>query len=66
MSSTSSPWPGDRLDADLAGAGAAGLDAAIALSGATGPDEASAVEDPRPVAVARTLADLLLRRRLNR
>jgi HAD superfamily hydrolase (TIGR01450 family) len=52
---------GDQLDTDLAGAHAAGLDAAIVLSGITGPDEAAAAEHPRPVAVAATLADLLLR-----
>jgi HAD superfamily hydrolase (TIGR01450 family) len=53
---------GDRLDADLAGAHAAGLDAAIVLSGATGEREARAAEDPAPVAIAATLAELVLRR----
>jgi glycerol-1-phosphatase len=52
---------GDRLDSDLAGAAAAGLDAAIVLTGATRSDEARAAEDPAPVAIAPTLADLLLR-----
>jgi glycerol-1-phosphatase len=54
---------GDRLDSDLAGAHAAGLDAAIVLSGATGEAEARAAEagDEGPVAVAPTLAALLLR-----
>jgi glycerol-1-phosphatase len=50
---------GDRLDSDLAGAHAAGLDGAIVLSGATTAREA-ATADPAPVAVAPTLADLLL------
>jgi glycerol-1-phosphatase len=52
---------GDRLDSDLAGAHAAGLDGAIVLSGATGEAEARAARDPTPVAIAATLADLLLR-----
>jgi ribonucleotide monophosphatase NagD (HAD superfamily) len=51
---------GDRLDADLAGAHAAGLDGAIVLTGVTGRTEAEAATDPRPVAVADTLADLVL------
>ena len=51
---------GDRLDADLAGARAAGLDGAIVLSGVTTRDEAEAAHDPRPVAIADTLADLVL------
>jgi HAD superfamily hydrolase (TIGR01450 family) len=57
---------GDRLDADVAGAAAAGLDAALVLSGGTGPEEARAAEDapatdrqPRPVAVAENLASLV-------
>ena len=50
---------GDRLDSDLAGAHAAGLDGAIVLTGATTAREA-AMADPAPVAVAPTLADLLL------
>jgi HAD superfamily hydrolase (TIGR01450 family) len=53
---------GDRLDADLAGAAAAGLDGAIVLSGATGAAEAHAAQDPAPVAVAATLAELVLGR----
>jgi glycerol 3-phosphatase-2 len=53
---------GDRLDADLAGAHAAGLDGAIVLTGATGEREARAATDPAPVAVAATLAELVLRR----
>ncbi|HET6509291.1 MAG TPA: HAD-IIA family hydrolase [Baekduia sp.] len=53
---------GDRLDSDLAGAAAAGLDGAIVLSGATGAEEAHAASDPTPVAVAATLAELVLGR----
>lgn len=51
---------GDRLDADLAGAHAAGLDAAIVLSGATTRAEATAATDPAPVAIAEDLAALIL------
>jgi glycerol-1-phosphatase len=52
---------GDRLDADVAGARAAGLDGAIVLTGAT--TAAMAREaDPAPAFVAATLADLLLGR----
>jgi HAD superfamily hydrolase (TIGR01450 family) len=51
---------GDRLDADLAGAHAAGLDGAIVLSGATTRAEADAARDPAPVAVAVDLAALVL------
>jgi HAD superfamily hydrolase (TIGR01450 family) len=51
---------GDRLDSDLAGAAAADLDGAIVLSGATGAAEAHAAQDPTPVAVAATLAELVL------
>ncbi len=50
---------GDRLDADLAGARAAGLDGAIVLTGATTREAAEATK-PAPVAVADTLADLVL------
>jgi ribonucleotide monophosphatase NagD (HAD superfamily) len=50
---------GDRLDADLAGARAADLDGAIVLTGAATREEAEAA-DPPPVAVAETLADLVL------
>ena len=53
---------GDRLDSDLAGAAAAGLDGAIVLTGATGAAEARAATDPEPVAVAASLAELVLRR----
>jgi ribonucleotide monophosphatase NagD (HAD superfamily) len=51
---------GDRLDADLAGAHAAGLDGAIVLSGATTRAEAEAATDPLPVAIAEDLATLVL------
>lgn len=51
---------GDRLDADLAGAAAAGLDAAIVLTGATTPEAAAAVAEPAPVAVAPDLGTLVL------
>ena len=48
---------GDRLDSDVAAAGAAGLDAALVLSG---PDTGEAAEDgPQPVATADTLAELV-------
>jgi HAD superfamily hydrolase (TIGR01450 family) len=53
---------GDRLDTDIAAAAKAGLDAALVLSGGTTAEEAAAVgaDDPRPVAVAKTLSDLAL------
>ncbi|MDQ6778950.1 MAG: HAD-IIA family hydrolase [Actinomycetota bacterium] len=51
---------GDRLDADLAGAAAAGLDAAIVLTGVTTRAEAEAAEEPAPVAIAEDLAELVL------
>jgi HAD superfamily hydrolase (TIGR01450 family) len=51
---------GDRLDSDLAGAQAAGLECAIVLTGATSREQAESVEAPGPVAVADTLADLVL------
>ncbi|MHB8658876.1 MAG: HAD-IIA family hydrolase [Solirubrobacteraceae bacterium] len=51
---------GDRLDADLAGADAAGLDAAIVLSGVTGREQADGAQDPAPVAVAEDLSELIL------
>lgn len=53
---------GDRLDADVAGARAAGLDAALVLSGATTREQADAAPEPRPVAVGDTLAALVLAR----
>jgi HAD superfamily hydrolase (TIGR01450 family) len=51
---------GDRLDADVAGAHAAGLDGALVLSGATSAAEAAAWSRPSPVAVGATLAELVL------
>ena len=54
---------GDRLDADLGGAAAAGLDGAIVLTGATDRAAAEAATGPRPVAIAERLATLVLRAR---
>ena len=51
---------GDRIDADLAGAHAAQLDAAIVLTGEATRAQAEAAQDPAPVAIAETLADLVL------
>jgi glycerol 3-phosphatase-2 len=51
---------GDRLDADLAGAAAAGLDGAIVLSGSTDGAEAEQAENPALVAVAEDLHALVL------
>ncbi len=51
---------GDRLDADLGGAAAAGLDAAIVLTGVTTREQAEAATDPAPVAVADDLRSLLI------
>jgi HAD superfamily hydrolase (TIGR01450 family) len=50
---------GDRLDADAAGARAAGIDCAIVLPGATSADVAHAA-DPPPTRVAASLAELVL------
>jgi HAD superfamily hydrolase (TIGR01450 family) len=50
---------GDRLDADVAGAAAAGLDAALVLSGGTSEAEASAAKGPKPIAVAANLGALV-------
>jgi ribonucleotide monophosphatase NagD (HAD superfamily) len=56
---------GDRLDADVAAAHAAGLDAALVLTGATTRTEAECARDeaaedgPRPLAVADSLAELV-------
>ncbi len=48
---------GDRLDSDVAAAGAAGLDAALVLSG---PETGEVAEGgPQPVATAGTLAELV-------
>ncbi len=51
---------GDRLDADLRGAKAAGLDAAIVLTGVTSRAAAEAAEEPAPVAVAEDLHALVM------
>jgi glycerol-1-phosphatase len=51
---------GDRLDSDVAAAGAARLDAALVLSGGTTRAEAKLAHDPRPVAIADDLASLVL------
>jgi HAD superfamily hydrolase (TIGR01450 family) len=53
---------GDRLDADVAGAHAAGLDAAIVLTGATSARDATGAMqgERRPVAVAASLSELVL------
>jgi HAD superfamily hydrolase (TIGR01450 family) len=49
---------GDRLDADVAAASRAHLDAALVLSGGTRPEELAGA-DPKPVAVAESLAALV-------
>ena len=51
---------GDRLDADLAGAAAAGLDGAIVLSGVSTRAQAEAATEPAPVAIADDLLSLLV------
>ena len=51
---------GDRLDSDIAAAKRAGLDAALVLSGGTSEAEANAAPDPKPDAVAASLAALVL------
>ncbi|MDQ6842605.1 MAG: HAD-IA family hydrolase, partial [Actinomycetota bacterium] len=53
---------GDRLDADLGGATAAGLHAAIVLTGVTTREQADDAVDPAPVAVADDLRSLLIAR----
>jgi HAD superfamily hydrolase (TIGR01450 family) len=50
---------GDRIESDLHGAHAAGIDGALVLTGVASSEEAQAAE-PAPVAVADTLADLLV------
>src|SRR4051794_26115881 len=52
---------GDRIDTDLAAAAKAHIDAALVLSGGATREQAVAAPDPKPVAVADMLADLLLR-----
>jgi glycerol-1-phosphatase len=51
---------GDRIEADLAGAAAAGIDGAIVLSGVANRAEAEAATDPAPVGIAATLHDLVV------
>ena len=51
---------GDRVDADLGAAHAAGIDAAIVLTGASDRATAEAATDPRPVAIAERLETLVL------
>jgi glycerol 3-phosphatase-2 len=51
---------GDRLDADLGGAAAAGLDCAIVLTGVSTRAEAQGASAPAPVAVAQDLRELVL------
>jgi HAD superfamily hydrolase (TIGR01450 family) len=53
---------GDRLDADLGGAAAAGLDAAIVLTGIASGEQARAAADPAPVAIASDLHTLVVAR----
>ena len=53
---------GDRLDADLGGAAAAGIDGAIVLTGVTTREQAEAAQAPAPVAIAKDLAALVLAR----
>jgi HAD superfamily hydrolase (TIGR01450 family) len=50
---------GDSLDADVAGAAAAALDAALVLSGGTSREELPPDPEPRPLAVAESLAELV-------
>jgi HAD superfamily hydrolase (TIGR01450 family) len=51
---------GDRIDTDIAAAGKAEIDAALVLTGGATREEAAAAPDPKPVAVADTLAELIL------
>ena len=50
---------GDRLDSDIAAAAAAGLDGALVLSGGADPGRAGP-DGPQPIAVADTLAGLVI------
>jgi HAD superfamily hydrolase (TIGR01450 family) len=52
---------GDRVDADLGAAHAAGIDGAIVLTGASGRETAEAASKPAPVAIAERLETLVLR-----
>lgn len=51
---------GDRVDADLGAAHAAGIDGAVVLTGASDRATAEAAADPRPVAIAERLETLVL------
>jgi glycerol-1-phosphatase len=51
---------GDRLDADLAGASAAGVDCAIVLTGVSTRAQAQAASEPAPVTIAENLEELVL------
>ncbi|HTN24893.1 MAG TPA: HAD-IIA family hydrolase [Solirubrobacteraceae bacterium] len=51
---------GDRVDADLGAAHAAGIDGAVVLTGASDRAAAEAARDPAPVAIAERLATLVL------
>ena len=51
---------GDRLDADVGAAAKAHIDAALVLTGGATREQAATAPDPKPVAVADTLADLVL------
>jgi HAD superfamily hydrolase (TIGR01450 family) len=51
---------GDRIDADLQGAAAAGLDGAIVLTGVASREQAEAANDPAPVAIAADLHTLVV------
>lgn len=50
---------GDRLDSDVAAAAAAGLEAALVLTGGTTREQGESAQDPRPVAIAENLAELV-------
>ncbi|MEY2441506.1 MAG: glycerol-phosphatase [bacterium] len=51
---------GDRVDADLGAAHAAGIDGAVVLTGASDRETAEAARDPSPVAIAERLETLVL------
>ncbi len=51
---------GDRVDADLGAAHAAGIDGAVVLTGASDRETAEAATEPSPVAIAERLQTLVL------
>ncbi len=51
---------GDRVDADLGAAHAAGIDGAVVLTGASDRETAEAAREPSPVAIAESLRTLVL------